>query len=254
MQRLFLPAMLAILLAGLMLSARHAAIAVETPEDPLQLVQQKCTVCHDTIRICTHLNTFDQKQWTATVARMAEHGAKVDEAQQQRISTWLAQPPEEFPDCAPGEGIAELSLTATLLMLGHPVLMFANILLAFWVLFLGVQRFRSSFLNQRARFPWKTHVRLGYVVMTVFLLGMVAGPSMTAIFWGEAGTTGTHFQNGLLMLPLILIGLVSGWRMNHVKAKRTVLPLVHAVNNLLLVLLALCQLTTGAQLVMAILG
>jgi len=228
--------------------------AVQAPGDARGLVQQKCTACHDTVRICAHLDRFDVGEWETTVSRMAEHGAKVDAAQQQAIVDYLAGVPDDFPDCAPGEGVPELSTAATLLLLGHPLLMFANILLAIWVLFLGVQRFRSSYLNQRARFPWNTHVKLGYTVMAVFLLGMVAGPAMTATFWGEAGTTGTHFQNGLLMLPLILVGLVSGWRMDHVKARRRVLPIVHGVNNLLLVLLALCQLTTGVQLVLAILG
>lgn len=223
-------------------------------KDAAGLVQQKCTDCHNTTRICLHLNIFDKQGWERTVSRMVEHGAKLDKTQQTAVIGYLSGPPRDFPDCAPQEGVAELGAFATVLMMGHPVLMFLNICLAVGVLFLGVQRFRSSTLGQRVRFPWKTHVRLGYVVMTVFLLGLAAGPTMTSIFWGEFGTSGTHFQNGLLMLPLILIGLGSGWYMDSRKAQRRILPLVHGINNLLLVLLALCQLTTGAQMVMALLG
>lgn len=227
-----------------------------------QLVQHKCTECHSTMRICAHFNVYDTATWEKTVSRMVEHGAKVDKAQQPSIVSYLAGPPADFPDCAPGEGVVQLGTWSTLLMLGHPLLMLLNICLALWVFFLGIQRFRNTTLAQRARFPWKTHVRYGHVVMIVFLLGMVAGPSMTALFWGEPGTSGTHFQNGLLMLPFIIVGLLSGRYLDRNKAKRhgrnksasSFMPIFHGINNLVVLLLALCQLTTGAQMVFALLG
>ncbi|MCD6150418.1 MAG: DUF4079 domain-containing protein [Deltaproteobacteria bacterium] len=127
----------------------------------------------------------------------------------------------------------------------HPLLQLAAILLSFYVLRLGIARFKSQHLHQRQPFGWKLHVRLGEVVMIIWLLGMAGGFFMVRYIWHAAFITGMHARIAILMLPLILIGLGSGIYLDRYKKRRLVLPLVHAINNLVLLVLAVMQIFFG---------
>ena len=127
----------------------------------------------------------------------------------------------------------------------HPAFQALMTVVSFYALYLGLQRFRSLHLKQKAAFNWKRHVLIGRIVLVGWLLGLIGGLLMTRWAWHGVFITGPHAYLGVTMSPLIIFGLVSGWHMNRVKKKRTTLPLLHGLNNLLLVLLALVQGVTG---------
>lgn len=127
----------------------------------------------------------------------------------------------------------------------HPVIQCSAVLLALYVFFLGVQRFRSLHLKQKAKFNWKRHVTLGQIAMIGMLAGMLGGAVMAYVTWHGFLVTGTHGKVALGMLPLILFGLSSGLYMNYRKSKRKLLPLIHGLNNMVVLILALYQISSG---------
>ncbi len=127
----------------------------------------------------------------------------------------------------------------------HPIIQLCATLLACYVLFLGVQRFRMLHIKQKARFNWKRHVLLGIITMVTFLAGMIGGVSVAYLNWHGLLITGIHGKTALIIPPLLLFGLFSGLYMNRVKKKRKALPLIHGVVNLMLLLLALFQVYSG---------
>ena len=131
----------------------------------------------------------------------------------------------------------------------HPLLQMAAILLSFYVLRLGIARFKTQHLHQRQPFAWKQHVRLGEVVLIVWLLGLIGGFIMVRLTWHAFFITGMHSRIAVLMLPLIIIGLASGIYLDRYKKRRLVMPLVHGLNNLVLVLLAGAQIFYGLGIV-----
>jgi hypothetical protein len=131
----------------------------------------------------------------------------------------------------------------------HPLLQLVAIILSFYVLRLGIARFQSQHRHQRQPFAWKRHVRLGEVVLVVWLLGLIGGFILVRFTWHAVFITGMHARIALLMLPLIIIGLVSGIYLDRYKKRRLVLPLIHGVNNLVLVLLAVAQIFYGLGVV-----
>jgi len=56
--------------------------------DGKSLMQERCSVCHSTDRITSARKTADQ--WTSTVQRMVNHGAKLNSAEQQTLIDYLA--------------------------------------------------------------------------------------------------------------------------------------------------------------------
>jgi len=127
----------------------------------------------------------------------------------------------------------------------HPVIQGLATLLALYVFFLGVQRFRFLHLYQGVAFEWKRHVFLGGIALGVWLVGIVGGMTMVYFYWYGFLITGTHGKVALVMVPLIIFGLASGQYMNHNKKKRKVLPLIHGLGNLVLLILALTQVMSG---------
>ncbi|MCP4118690.1 MAG: DUF4079 domain-containing protein [Desulfobacteraceae bacterium] len=127
----------------------------------------------------------------------------------------------------------------------HPLLQVAAIILALYVLSIGINRFRSLHLKHKTMFKWKQHVLLGTIALVTWGAGMVGGLILVRIYWRGFLITGLHGKTALLMLPMILFGLISGYVMNKTRQKRPVLPLAHGINNLILTLLALTQLITG---------
>jgi len=131
----------------------------------------------------------------------------------------------------------------------HPLLQLAAILLSFYVLKLGIARFKSQHLKQRQPFDWKLHVRLGEVVLAIWSLGLVGGFVLVRYTWHAAFITGMHARIAVLMVPLIIIGLVSGIYLDRYKKRRLMLPFIHGLNNLFLVLLAVAQIFYGLGIV-----
>lgn len=129
----------------------------------------------------------------------------------------------------------------------HPLFQALATLLGLYALLLGVNRFRSNHLRQRAAFQWKRHVLAGRLTIGGWTLGMVGGLMMARMYWGATLITGPHWQTAFWMLPLLAFGYVSGEVMNRLKKPRTVLPLLHALNNVLLLALAVRQFFTGWQ-------
>jgi len=131
------------------------------------------------------------------------------------------------------------------MLLVHPIVQLSMILLALYVLFLGLQRFRSRHLGHRAQFKWKRHVRLGLTALAVILGGIFWGAAMTATYWGGPFMVGVHATVGIVIGFLILAGAGTGLYMNARKRKRTLLPLLHGLNNLAILGLAISQIFTG---------
>lgn len=127
----------------------------------------------------------------------------------------------------------------------HPIVQCLAVLLASYVMFLGVQRFRLLHLDQGVAFKWKRHVLLGKIALGVWLVGMVGGMTIVYFYWYGFFMTGTHGKVALVMVPLIIFGLASGQYMNHNKKKRKALPLIHGLSNLVLLILALTQVVSG---------
>ena len=133
----------------------------------------------------------------------------------------------------------------TAVLLFHPVIQEFATLLAIYVLWLGLQRFRSLHWHQKVDFKWKSHVNLGIVTLGLWLAGLIGGLIMVRIWWHGFLVTGIHGKLALVMLPLLLFGLFSGLYMDRRKKKRKFLPLLHGTNNLLLLIMALYQAYTG---------
>jgi len=127
----------------------------------------------------------------------------------------------------------------------HPIIQCSATLLALYVLYLGVQRFRFLHLQQNAMFNWKRHVILGGITMTAWLTGLLGGVVLSYVTWHGFLITGTHGRTGMVILPLILFGLFSGLYMNYKKGRRKLLPLIHGINNMVVLLLVFYQISTG---------
>ena len=131
----------------------------------------------------------------------------------------------------------------------HPLLQFSATVLSFYVLFLGITRFRQSHLKHGVRFNWKRHVFWGQAVLIVWLLGLIGGLVMVFRLRSAILITGPHALFGLVLGLLAVFGLISGLYMNRVKKKRNFLPIVHGLGNTLAVALAIIQVWTGWQVI-----
>ena len=127
----------------------------------------------------------------------------------------------------------------------HPVIQSCAILLALYVFYLGVQRFRTLHLRQKAVFRWKRHVVLGEIALGLLLGGMIGGITMVYVYWHAFLITGTHGKVALAMATFVIFGLASGLYMHRKKRERKLLPLVHGLNNLAVLILAVIQIVTG---------
>lgn len=133
----------------------------------------------------------------------------------------------------------------TALLFIHPIIQFLATLLALYVFYLGVQRFRFFQMNQKTVFKWKRHVALGKMALGVWLVGMVSGMTMVYLYWHGFLITGAHGKGALVLLPLVIFGLVSGLYMDRNKKKRGVFPFIHGLNNLVVLILAVAQAISG---------
>jgi tellurite resistance protein TehA-like permease len=120
-------------------------------------------------------------------------------------------------------------------------------MLAIYVIYTGMQRFRFLHLHIKAKFAWKQHVSLGTVALLLWSIGLAGGFVITRNVWYTNFITGLHAKVAVAMCPLIVVGFATGIYMNRVRKKRVVLPLVHGINNTILFLLAICQIYSGWQ-------
>ena len=127
----------------------------------------------------------------------------------------------------------------------HPIFQSVGILIALYVMKLGISRFRMVHLKQKTRFNWKQHVRFGIIATTIWLIGIFGGLYTVKTSWYSLLITGYHAKIGLLMIPFSLFAIGSGFYMDRKKKKRTILPLVHAIFNTVMLFLALLQIYTG---------
>ena len=129
----------------------------------------------------------------------------------------------------------------------HPTFQFAGIVIALYVMKLGVSRFQMVHLKQKTRFNWKQHVRFGIAATTIWLIGIFGGLYTVKTSWYGMLITGSHAKIGLLMIPFILFAVGSGLYMDRKKRKRIALPLIHAICNTVMLFLALTQIYTGIE-------
>ena len=127
----------------------------------------------------------------------------------------------------------------------HPIFQSAGILIALYVMKLGIPRFLMMHLKRRTRFNWKQHVRFGVIAATIWMIGILGGLYTVKTSWYSLLITGYHAEIGLLMIPFILFAIGTGIYMDRKKKKRTVLPLIHAIFNTVMLSLALLQIYTG---------
>lgn len=127
----------------------------------------------------------------------------------------------------------------------HPIFQSVGILIALYVMKLGISRFRMIHLKKKTAFNWKQHVRFGIIVTTVWIIGILGGLYIVKTSWYGLLITGYHAKIGLFMIPFILFAIGSGIYMDRKKKKRTVLPLIHAILNAVMLFLALLQIYTG---------
>lgn len=133
------------------------------------------------------------------------------------------------------------------LLVVHPVMQCLAVLLAFYVLYLGVLRFGSLHLKKKTVFRWERHAVLGQISMGMWLVGIVFGMTIVYVYWHGLLITGTHGRTSLVMVPFVVFGLVSGLYMDRKRQRRKVLPLIHGLNNLVALILALAQVVSGWQ-------
>ncbi|MGE4291455.1 MAG: DUF4079 domain-containing protein [Desulfovibrio sp.] len=127
----------------------------------------------------------------------------------------------------------------------HPLLAASTTLLAFYVLCLGLVRLHGRHFGGTRHFHWKRHVRLGSLVMALWLLSFAGGALMVWLHWPEYFLKGGHSKGALNMLALMFLGLGTGWYMDRWPRQRVLLPLLHAAINIWLLVLALGQAVSG---------
>ncbi|NVM26820.1 MAG: DUF4079 domain-containing protein [Desulfobacterales bacterium] len=130
----------------------------------------------------------------------------------------------------------------------HPIIQFLAILLALYVFYLGLQRFRFLHLHHKVVFRWKRHVALGEIALGVLLAGMLGGMAVVFVYRHGVFMTGIHGKGALVMAPFMIFGLESDLYMNHKKKQRRILPLIHGLNNLFVLLMAVSQIVSGLRI------
>ncbi|MBW1814032.1 MAG: DUF4079 domain-containing protein [Deltaproteobacteria bacterium] len=127
----------------------------------------------------------------------------------------------------------------------HPIFQSVGIIIALYVIKLGISRFRIVHLKQKTRFNWKYHVRFGITATTIWLVGILGGLYIVKTSWYGLFITGYHAKMAIFLIPFILFSISSGIYMDKRKKKRTMLPLIHAISNTVMLLLVLLQIYTG---------
>ena len=131
------------------------------------------------------------------------------------------------------------------MLLIHPILQAGTLLLALYILYLGLGRFRGLHLGQNVVFHRQRHLLLGKIVILAWSAGLAGGLYMVKSHFQAYLITGGHARMALVLVPFLAFGLASGLYLDRVKKKRKVLPLLHGLNNLTLIVLVLVQAWLG---------
>jgi len=133
------------------------------------------------------------------------------------------------------------------MLLIHPAMQSFAILLAFYTFLMGLQRFRGFHLKHKVKFPWKRHVLVGKIALSILLVGMVVGFSMVRYHWGRNFMTLGHGKMAMVILPFLLSGFISGYLLDRKVTYRNSLRIFHGLNNILLFALLLNQARLGIE-------
>jgi len=114
---------------------------------------------------------------------------------------------------------------------------------------MGVKRFLCVVCKQKLLFPWKLHVRLGKITLTLWAAGYALGLAAAHLEWGALRLTGSHFWLGTAMLPLLLIGHMTGLMLQKPAKRPPTLGIFHGACNTLAFLLSLAMIVTGVNAV-----
>jgi hypothetical protein len=144
---------------------------------------------------------------------------------------------------------AALFKEVPMLMWIHPIVQGLTLILALYVLWLGLNRFASRHLKKKTAFKWQRHVTLGKLVVVIWALGGLGGLLVTYISYGKIFPESLHFQIGMATLVLLAVAWLTGVRMDRNRNQSDMLPVVHLVNNAVLLVLVVIQLVTGIGIV-----
>lgn len=133
------------------------------------------------------------------------------------------------------------------MLLLHPVIQTIAILLAFYTFLTGLKRFRAFHLKQKVIFPWKRHVLVGRVTLSLLLIGLILGFTMVRLHWGHNLMTFGHGKMALVIVPFILFGFLSGHFLSSKKPNLPALRILHGLNNLILLVLLFNQARLGIE-------
>lgn len=131
----------------------------------------------------------------------------------------------------------------------HPFIQSMAMVLAVWVLYMGIRRFLFQHMKIKISFNWKLHVLLGKTVHGLWLFGFMLGLFMAWYSWGSINLTDDHFLVGVTMVPFILISLATGLLLEKPKGKRLSLALTHGICNLFVFVLACYQIWSAIEVI-----
>ncbi len=134
----------------------------------------------------------------------------------------------------------------TFILSMHPAGQIFAILVAFYALYLGLQRTQSLHFNKQATFKREYHVIAGTVALISMLGGIAAGFIMVSRYL-QNPEMGLHVAVAMILLPLGVFGIFSGFFLYLNPKQRRILPAIHGINNLLILILALIQVVTGSM-------
>jgi hypothetical protein len=69
-----------------------AGQSVFAADNCAELLNSKCTECHNLNRVCQKVGKKDEKRWARTISRMEKHGTKLSAAENKGILACLAEP------------------------------------------------------------------------------------------------------------------------------------------------------------------
>ncbi len=130
----------------------------------------------------------------------------------------------------------------------HPLIQDLGLVFFLVALYYGFQRFRQTFLRQKAVFPWNRHVAAGAAAYGLWIVGYFVGMWAAESKWGDEAATGLHEATGTALLVVILCAAALGWTMNLWKKPRKALPLIHMSLGATAFLLFLFQAATGIRI------
>lgn len=137
-------------------------------------------------------------------------------------------------------------MIAEVLIWFHPLMQVFAAVLGIWAMFQGIQRIRML-MGVKLIFPWKKHVKLGTLALSLWILGAL-GFYVTLDLFGETHITGLHAELAWPVVGLSFLGLITGYIMDKYKKKRKILPLIHGICNIILIILVFVLFYTGIEL------